>query len=159
MIRRITWALGASWGLGALLLVAGMVHAKEEPLSPQFKYAGGTENLIEDCEGNLELSPEALTFRCRGSSVEIPYSSITLMQYRSDISKKVRKMRVKWKVRPAVISPILGGKKNRYFTVVFRVGGKPRVMVLRVEPEAMRPYLAELDLRVERRVEVQSYEF
>ncbi len=105
------------------------------------------------------MSPEALAFRCRGSSVEIPYSSITLMQYRSDISKKVRKMKAEWKVRPTVISPIFGSKKNRFFAVVFRVDGKPRVLVLRVEPEAMRPYLAELDLRVEKRVEVQSYEF
>lgn len=159
MTRRVLWALGVCGVVVALLAVSPTAHAEEETLPKHFKYAGGTENLSADCEGTLELSLDVLTFRCRGSSVEIPYSSITLMQYRSNISKKIRKMKVKWKIQPDVVSPIFGAKKNRYFTVVFRVKQKPHIMVLRVEPDAMRPYLAELDLRVEQRVEVQSYDF
>jgi hypothetical protein len=148
---RVVWVLG-------LVLACGMARAKEEPLPPQFKYAGGTENLTEGCEGNLELNPEAMKFKCWGGAVEIPYSDISLMQYRSDISRKVRKLKVKWKVRPSDVSPILRSKKNRFFAVVFRDEGKPRVVILRVEPKAMRPYLAELDLRAAKRVEVESYE-
>ena len=139
-------------------MVSGMALAKEEPLPPQFKYAGGTEKLSEGCEGNLELNPQAMAFKCLGSAIEVPYSAITLMQYRSSISRKVRRMKVKWKVRPNDVSPILGAKKNRFFTVVYRVEGKPRIMILRVQPKVMRPYLAELDLRSEKRVEVEGYE-
>jgi hypothetical protein len=145
------------WGL-ALLLACGMARAKEEPLPPQFRYAGGTESLPAGCEGNLELSPEAMKFKCWGGAIEIPYSAVSLMQYRSEVSRKVRRMKVKWAVRPNDVSPILRSKKNRFFAVVFREEGKPRIMILRVESKAMRPYLAELDLRAAKRVEVESYE-
>jgi hypothetical protein len=63
-----------------------------------------------------------------------------------------------WKVNPIIFPQVVGGKKNRYFTVVYRLENQPRVLILRVHPDAMRPYLAELDLRSQRRVEVQSYE-
>jgi len=144
--------------LALLLASARPLSPREEPLEPQFKYAGGTESLSAGCEGNLELNPEAMTFKCLGGAIAVPYSAISLMQYRSDVSNRVLKMKVKWRARPEVVTPILGGKKNRFFTVVYRVDGKPHIMILRVRPEAMRPYLAELDLRAEKRVEVESYE-
>ena len=144
--------------MGASLLISGEARAKEDPLPPQFKYAGGTESLSQGCEGNLEIGSEGLTFKCVGGSVSAPYASISLMQYRSDVSKKVRKMKVKWTVRPDYVTPLIGGRRNRFFTVVFRTGGAIRVVILRVQPEAMRPYLAEIDLRAEKRVEVESYE-
>ena len=99
-----------------------------------------------------------MTFNCPGGQVAVPFPSITLMEYRHDISKRVRKMKVRWRVRPSYVEPIFAGKKNRFFTVVFSPDGAPRVIVLRVEPEDMRPYLAEIDLRSARRVEVQGYE-
>jgi hypothetical protein len=148
-------------GLGlavAAWLVAGTLAAREELPRPQFKYAAGTESLSQGCEGNLELNSQGMTFKCPGGSVSAPYSSISLMQYRSDVSNKVRKMKVKWTVRPDFVAPLLGGKRNRFFTVVFRAGGTTRVLVLRVPPGAMRPYLAEIDLKAEKRVEVESYE-
>ncbi len=144
--------------VGALSGFAAGARAKEEPLPPQFKYEGGTEDLPGSCEGNLEMNPEAMTFRCWGGVIEVPYSAITAMEYRSEVSKKIRKMKVKWKVQPDTVSPILKAKKNKFFTVVYRVEGSPRVMVLRVPPRSMRPYLAELDLRSDKRVNVESYE-
>jgi len=157
MIRSIVVAfvVAAAW---CAPLMPATARAKDEPLPPQFKYWGGTEDVSEGCEGNLEINPEALTFRCWGGKIDIPYSSISAMEYRSEVSKRVRKMKVKWKVRPAAVSTILRAKKNRFFTVVYRVDQTPRVMVLRVEPRAMRPYLAELDLRSDQRVDVESYE-
>ncbi len=132
----------------------GRSHSQEKPKDAQFKYAGGTEHIPEACAGRLELGQEALTFKCFQYALAIPYSSINLMQYRPDVSKEVRKLKLKWKVRPAGG----GGKHNRYFTVRYTGGGTTHVVVLEVLPEAMRPYLAEIDLKVGRRVEVKGYE-
>jgi hypothetical protein len=145
-------------GVLALALTATPLSGREEAIRSQFKYAGGTESVSEGCEGNLELRPEFMTFTCRGGEISVPYSSITLMQYRSGISRRIRHLKVPWKVRPTIFPQVVGGKKNRYFTVVYRLESHPRVLILRVHPDAMRPYLAELDLRSQRRVEVQSYE-
>ena len=144
--------------LGALLGLCGGALGKEDQPAPQFKYVGGTENISEGCEGNLEISPEAMTFRCWGGVIDVPYSAIKLMEYRSNVSRKVRKMKLKWKTRPNVPITIIKPKDNKYFTVVYRTEGTTRAMVLRVPSRIMRPYLAELDLRSEKRVEVQSYE-
>ncbi len=146
------------WPLAAMLMLTAAAQGREEPREPQFKYAAGTENLVQGCEGNLELGLTDMTFRCVGTSVTVPYSSITLMQYRNDVSKKVRKLKLKWKVAPSYVVPFWGAKRNRFFTVVFKEDGKLHAMVLRVAPQAMRPYLAEIDLKACTRVEVQSYE-
>jgi hypothetical protein len=144
--------------LTMLVLTAGAAVAREETPKPQFKYAAGTESLSDGCEGNLELSSEGLTFKCLEGEVTAPYSSISLMQYRSDISRKVRHLKVHWKVRPDYQWPIFSGKTNRFFSVVYHLKGATHVLILRVPPQAMRPYLAEIELRAEKRVEVESYE-
>ncbi len=152
--RKARWLLPAA----LLLAAASLAYGREEGIEPQFKYAAGTENISEGCEGNLELSSTGLTFRCPTGSVSAPFSSITVMQYRNDVSRKVRKMKLAWKIRPDFVAPLLGGKHNRYFTVVFKDDETTRAIVLRVAPRAMRPYLAEIDLKATRRVEVQGYE-
>jgi hypothetical protein len=146
--------------LPALLLfaAAAMVYGRDEGVEPQFRYTAGTESISEGCKGNLELTPTGLTFRCPAGSITAPFSSITLMQYRNDVSRKVLKMKLEWKVRPHISVPLLGGKHNRYFTVVFKEDKKAHAMVLHVSPVAMRPYLAEIDLKSSHRVEVQAYE-
>jgi hypothetical protein len=146
-------------GLLAILVTAtGAAAAREEAPTPQFKYAAGTENLSDGCEGNLELTSEGLTFKCLGGEVTAPFRSISLMQYRSNVSKKVRRLKVHWKIRPDIPTPIFGGRHNRFFSVVYRLEGATHVLVLEVPPQAMRPYLAEIDLKAEKRVEVESYE-
>ncbi len=140
--------------LSALMIAVNSAYSREKPKGPQFKYAGGTENLLEGCEGNLELGPSALTFKCSGGSIAVPYPSISLMQYRPDVSRQVRKMKLKWKVKP----PYGGGKKNRYFTFLYDDQGKTLAVVLEVSPEVMRPYLAEIDLKTGKRVEVKAFE-
>ncbi len=146
----------------AALLAASLTPGRERerrtPSGPQFRYVGGTEKLAPRCEGNLELGPTALTFRCPEGSITIPYDSISRMQYRPDVSKKIWKMKLKWKMRPDVDSPIVSSKHNRYFTVLYGAQGATQAMVLDVLPEAMRPYLAEIDLKAGKRVEVKSFE-
>ncbi len=142
--------------LAALMIVAGSTYGREKPKlkGPQFKYAGGTESLPEACGGNLELGSTVLTFKCSAGSIAIKYSSIGLMQYRPDISRQIRKKKLQWKVKPSNG----GGKRNRYFTVLYTEQGAPHVIVLEVPPEAMRPYLAEIDLKAGKRVEVKAFE-
>ncbi|HEV2495668.1 MAG TPA: hypothetical protein VG204_21630 [Terriglobia bacterium] len=129
-------------------------HNEEKPKEAEFKYAGGTEKIPDGCSGRLEVTPNDLSFACFQYDIKVPYSSIRLMEYRPDVSRRVWKLKPKWKVRPAGG----GGKRNHYFTVAFTQGGKTHVMVLEVLPDAMRPYLAEIDLKAGRRVEVMGYE-
>jgi len=136
----------------AAILMAGVAGGRQT--EPQFKYAGGTENLPEQCAGLLEMGADAMVFRCATYSIAIPYASLALMQYRPDVSRRVQKLKLKWKVRPEPG----GGKKNRYFTVVYGENGGQHAMVLEVQPPVMRPYLAEIEMRSGRRVEVKGYE-
>jgi hypothetical protein len=141
-------------GLAALLVLASSANGREKPKPLPFEYAAGTENLLEGCKGKLEMAVEGLTFQCPNASVTVPYSSITLMQYRPDVSRKVRKLKIGWKVRPRGG----GGKKNRYFAVLYENQGMKHAIVLQVAPLDMRPYLAEIDLKSGKRVEVKGYE-
>jgi hypothetical protein len=85
----------------------------------------------------------------------MPFSSITLMQFRPDVSRRVRKLKLKWTTYPNIL---IAGKQNRYFTIVSKKQGVTQVVVLRVDPLSMRPYLAEIELKSGKRVEVMPYE-
>ena len=152
MATRLLLAL--TFIVGAASLAAG----REGPAVTPFKFVGGTEKLPEACEGLVEVESTELTFKCPNGSVPVPYSAITLMQYRPDVSKKVWRMKIKWKVKPGFTMPLVGGKKNRYFTVVYQEKGEMRALVLEVSPKKMRPYLAEIDVKAGKRVEVMEYE-
>jgi hypothetical protein len=146
------------WFLATLVLIGGTASSAEEAPKPQFRYAAGTESIPEGCEGNLELTSEALTFKCLEGEVTAPFDSISLMQYRSDVSKKIRRLKVRWKLRPPFQIPFFHSRRNHFFSVTYRLEGTTHVLVLEVAPQAMRPYLAEIDLRAEKRVEVESFE-
>ena len=143
-----------SLALAIMLLVLATVVSGKKRVETQFKYAGGTEQIQKGCEANLELSSEALSFRCGSGSISAPYSSISLMQYRTNISRQVLKMNLGWKVKPTVKR----SKQNRYFTVLYNEGGSVRAVVFDVPPKVLQPYLAEIDLKSGKRVEVQSHE-
>ncbi len=149
---------GIFFFLAAMLVAASSAPSREKSAESQFKYAGGTEKLPEACEGKLEVTEAMLIFKCPAGFINIPYYSIRLMQYRPDVSGKVWKMKLKWKVRPSAVSPMMGGKRNRYFTVLYDERGEARAMVLDVPPGTMRPYLAEIDLKSGKRVEVKAFE-
>jgi hypothetical protein len=67
-------------------------------------------------------------------------------------------MKIKWKVRPEIVGPLFGKKENRYFTIVYGEHSPTEALVLKVSPDDMRPYLAEIDLKTGHRVEVMGYE-
>ena len=149
--RRVT----APAMLVLVVLAPAAVNGKgKKKEQPQFKYVGGTESMQRGCTGNVELTSEALTFRCSAGSIRAPYSSISLMEYRTGISRQVQKMKIEWKVKPATKH----AKRNRYFTVLYNDAGSARALVLDVAPETMQPYLAEIDLKAGKRVDVQSHE-
>ena len=148
--------------LVVLACAAGLVFsaasfARERAAKPAFRYIGGTMAMPDHCEGELEMGAEAMTFACSDASVRIPYSAIHFMQYRTNISRKVRRMKPHWKVSPQTSVNLLGAKGNRYFTIVYREKDEAPLdtLVLQVSPDDMRPYLAEIDLRVGQRVEVE----
>ena len=85
----------------------------------------------------------------------MPFSTITLMEFRPDVSRRVRKLKLKWTTYP---NTLIAGKQNRYFTIVCKKQGVTQVVVLRVDPRSMRPYLAEIELKSGKRVEVMPYE-
>jgi hypothetical protein len=139
-----------------LLLLTGLVFGKRKPTNePPFQYEAGTENLERGCGGKLEVLRDALAFTCPQGSVNLPFSAITLMQYRPDMSKRVARMKISWKVRPQFGK----AKDNRYFTVLYDDHGTTGAVVLRVEPLSMRPYLAEIELKSGKNVQVyRSYD-
>ncbi len=152
--------VGTNWGrvvwlvLVTALLGALAVAGREKPKDPPFRFIGGTLGPVDPCKGVLETSSSQLTFRCGNDAIAIPYGSIILMQYRADVSRKVRRMKLPWKLYPSVGR----GGENRYFTVIYNESGSRQGLVLQVSAETMRPYLAEIDLRAGRRIDVQNHE-
>lgn len=147
------WSLMTLFLAGAALCPAWAVRANASTQPSDFYYAGGTETLSTGCAGELELSHASMTFKCAEGSVTIPYSSITLMQYRPKLSSQVRKMKLDWKARPEGTS----AKKNLLFTVLYKQGNTTQAMVLKVLPMNMRPYLAAIELNTRMRIEVWDY--
>ena len=143
--------------LALLLLLAGSLYGKrkpsEEPLP--FEYYAGTADIEHGCGGRLEVLRDALAFTCPGGTMSLPFAAITLMEYRPDISKRVLRMNIDWKVRPQQWK----ARENQYLTVVSNENGKIRALVLKVDSTALRPYLAEIELKSGKNVQVyRSYD-
>ena len=143
-----------AWTLAVLLIGIGLGDGRARTNEPPFQYAGGTASIGQGCAGKLEVTTDALKFHCPRGSIDMPFSAITRMEYRPDLSPRVRKLRIEWKAVPRPGR----GKENRYFTVVYTERALPQVIVLKVAPLSMRPYLAEIELKSGKRVEVMGYE-
>ena len=130
--------------LVALLLMVSSIYGKHRKSEePPFEYVAGTENVARGCGGKLEVLKEGFTFVCPTATVHLPFSAVTLMQFRPDVSPEVMRMKIPWKVTPQITRL----KENKYFTVVSNEQGKLRVVVLRVDENNMRPYFAEIELQ------------
>jgi hypothetical protein len=152
MASRRKWVAGLGallWLIAALLLTGVQASAADT----QFTYAGGTEHLQYHCEGELQVAPSSMTFRCPAGAITIQFDSITHMEYRPRVSPAVRKMKLAWTAKPTGS----GGKKNRFFTVLYRQDRHVHALVLQVSPEEMRPYLAVLELHTGKRIVVWDY--
>jgi len=156
--HRSTQRIAISIGLFAgLLLLAGPSFAKhkDKEAEPPFQYLAGTEDIAKGCAGRLEVLKEGFTFNCPGATFTLPFSGVTLMQYRPDVSPEVLGMAIPWKLKPQLARV----KDNKYFTIVLNEQGKIRAVVLRVEENNMRPYFAEIELRSGKSVqEYRSFE-
>lgn len=141
--------------LGIQLLIASSSLAIEADSrqAPRFTYAGGTEALHSGCEGKLELTHASMTFECPEGAITIPFRSITVMQYRPSISRDIKRMKLHWKSKPSGS----GRKSNLFFTVLYRENSGLHAMVLKVLPEDMRPYLAQIELSTGKRIHVWDY--
>ncbi len=155
--RHRFWRIRAVGVLVAILAFVGTLAPRSKQ-TRKFKYAGGMQSLLRDCSGDLELKTDALTFRCPDGTETVPYASIMFMQYRPSLSPKVRKLNIRWQVSPAAALPIISKKQNRFFVVIYSDTGNPKGLVLEVTPKIMQPYLAEIELKSGKRVEVYSHE-
>lgn len=130
--------------LMALLLLTGSSYGKHKKAEePPFQYLAGTEGIAKGCAGKLEVLKEEFSFKCGGGTFNLPYSAVTLMQYRPDVSAEVLALKIPWKLAPQL--PRV--KENKYFTIVANEQGKLRAVVLRVDEDDMRPYFAEIELQ------------
>ena len=145
MPHRITKPMAIATNLlMALLLLNGLSYGKHKKTEePPFQYLAGTENIERGCGGKLEVLKEGFAFRCPGGTFNLPYSAITLMQYRPDVSAEVLAMKIPWKIAPQLARV----RENKYFTIVCNEQGKLRAVVLRVDENDMRPYFAEIELQ------------
>lgn len=114
-----------------------------------FKYVAGTEPMAKGCEGKLEVKESDLVFNCQGKSVAVPYNTVTQMEFLPKISKKIRKMKLDWAIKP----PSSRGKHAGFFSVLYREGDQTRAIILKARDDTMRPYMAEIDLRTGRPIE------
>jgi len=131
----------------ALLLVPqAWARARNRAL---FKYVAGTESLPKDCMGKLEVTQSHLVFQCPEKSVSIAYTDITKMEFQPRVSKRIRKMKLAWAIKPSSAR----GKHKGFFTVLYRAGGQMRAIILRVGNDTMRPYMAEIDLKTGQPIE------
>lgn len=147
--------------LAFILVVAAVLPAPalgRKKKDTSFKLAGGTETLGLRRDGTLEVGSSALIFRCPAGTLTVPYASINLMEYRYDLSQTVRKMKLNWVARPTAFPKIHGQKKDRFFTVVYDADGVHHALIFEVLPEVMEPYLAEIELKSGKRVNVESFE-
>ena len=146
----------AASALLVLLLLAGWAYGKKKTADTSpFIFLAGTDDLHKGCGGKLEVLKEGLAFTCPSGSVTLPFSGITVLQYRPDVSKAVMDMKIPWKVPPQ-LSRV---RENKYFTVVCNDEGKIRAMVLQVDSNTLIPYLAEIELRSGKTVQVwRSYD-
>ena len=70
-----------------LFLLTGSVYGKHKKTDdPPFLYLAGTENIERGCGGKLQVLKEGFTFKCATGGFSLPFSAITVMQYRPDVS-------------------------------------------------------------------------
>lgn len=131
-----------------LLLVPSAWGRTHDNKKSTFEYVAGTEPMPQDCEGKLEVTEKDLVFQCSGTSLSVPYDSITEMEFRPSVSKRIRKMKLPWVIKPSSSH----SKHEGFFTVLFSDKGQTHAIILKVPNETMRPYLAEIDLRTGRAI-------
>jgi hypothetical protein len=128
--------------LAAVVTLVPHAWARSHDVSV-FKYVAGTEPMPKDCAGILEVKASDLVFQCAGQSLAVPYSAITQMEFQPRVSKRIRKMKLAWAIKPTSAH----GKHDGFFTVLYSANGQTHAIILRARKDTMRPYMAEIDLK------------
>jgi hypothetical protein len=134
--------------LAAVVLLVPQVWARSHD-EAVFRYVAGTETMPKGCTGKLEVTESDLVFRCAEQSLTIPYGAITQMEFQPRVSKRIRKMKLAWTIKPTSAH----SKHEGFFSVLFSDKGQTRAIILKVRDETMRPYMAEIDLKTGRPIE------
>ena len=85
----------------------------------------------------------------------MPFSTITLMQFRPDVSRRVRKLKLKWTTYPNIL---IAGKQNRVFHRGLQETRRDSRDGLESRSAFDAPLFAEIELKSGKRVEVMPYE-
>ena len=116
------------------------------------KYVGGTWQVPAETEGRLELSDEtAARFVSRNGSVEIPYKSVTSIEYGQKAGRRVGVA--------VMVSPIalFSKKRKHYLTIGYTdAAGKTQGTVLELGKDVVRGTLTSLEARTGKQVEYES---
>lgn len=138
---------GSKFARTAALLMTGLLlaamawgAAKDRSL---FKYVAGTAAMQKGCEGKLEVTNSALVFQCGQQSIAAPYKAITKMLFMPRVSKRIRKMKLDWTVKPSSSH----NRHQGFFMIFYSDKGRQQAIILRVRNDTMRPYMAEIDLK------------
>jgi len=118
-------------------------------------YMGGTvAGVPAKSSARIELTgDEALTFRVRDTLIQIPYRSVTNLEYGMHVSRRY--------MEAVLISPVfLAAKRRSHFLTIgyADVNGKQQAIVLEVGKAEIRPLLVSLEARTGRSVEYQDEE-
>lgn len=128
--------------MAAALLLAPAAWPRSQEQSV-FKYVAGTESMPKGCQGKLEVAESNLVFRCGDQSLTVPYKAITEMEFQPRVSKKIRKMKLAWALKPASSH----SKHQGFFSVLYSEKGQTHAIILQTRNDTMRPYMAEIDLK------------
>jgi len=127
-----------------LCLAVGITSGKHKKAEePPFQYVAGTEDIERGCAGKLQVLKSGFAFECPLGNFQLPFATITLMQYRPDLSADLQGMKIPWKVKPQIQRL----RENKYFAIVSQDAGNIRAVVFRVDEDEMRPYFAEIELQ------------
>lgn len=138
--------------LAAFLVFARVARGQSDGMGV-FMYMFGTEHIPQGCGGQLKVTETHLLYQCEQLSVTIPYHAITQMEFRPQVSKQIRKMKLAWVTKPTSIR----SKHAGFFSVLYSQKGRTHVIIMKVSEDTLRPYMAEIDLKTGRSIESGGY--
>jgi hypothetical protein len=116
-------------------------------------YVGGTgAAFIPKSDVVIEVTgDENLVFECKGASLQVPYSSVNVLEYGQKVDRRV--------AEAILISPILLlAKRRTYFLTIgyTDIEGHQQAAVFRVSSGDIRILLVSLEAKTGRKVEYQD---
>jgi len=142
----------AFWLFG-LVMGCAMLPAAE--VGGRVEYIGGTLNSVQQRTGGRlsATSDDHVIFRTKRANVEVPYTSVNLLEYGQKADRRY--------VAAVLISPVflLSKKRDHFLTMGYSdPQGKQQALIFRVEKGDVRVVLASLEARTGVKVQYQDNE-